>query len=100
VANGEVIDKIDNLDEFYKLFGYTDEIANTGILADEFIWDNYVKDNRFDACLQMHIVEYLNKHSAKFKELYGGQYEEYVKEHVKAREARGCECYACKHVTF
>jgi hypothetical protein len=79
VANGDLIDKIDSLDEFYKEFGYTAEIAKTGILADEFIWDNYVKDRSLDACLQMHIVQYLIKHSLKFKELYVHCYEEYVK---------------------
>jgi 3-dehydroquinate synthetase len=99
VANGDLIDKIDSLDEFYKEFGYTAEIAKTGILADEFIWDNYVKDRSLDACLQMHIVQYLIKHSLKFKELYVHCYEEYVKEHVDARIARGFECIACKHMT-
>lgn len=97
LANDDVIDKIDDLDDFYKVFGYTIELAKAGIGAEEFIWDNYVKEKSFDACLQMHIVDYLNKHSAKFRELYGEQYERYLNRHVAARDARGSECYACQH---
>ncbi|MDP3088265.1 MAG: hypothetical protein Q8M99_08810 [Methylotenera sp.] len=100
MANDDVIDVINKVDEFYKVFGYTNELAKEGIGADEFIWDNYVKKKEFDACLQMHIVEYLNKHSLKFRELYGEQYEGYVKSHALAREARGCECCACQHKPF
>jgi hypothetical protein len=100
VANDDVIDRIDYLDEFYKAFGYTIELAKAGVGADEFIWDNYINDSRFHACMQMHVVQYLNKHSENFKKLYGEQYEEYVKEHVVAREARGYDCYACKHKEF
>ena len=100
VDKDDVIDKIDNLDEFYKEFGYTAEIAKAGVMAEEFIWEHYVKNKDFNACFQMHIVDYLNKHSEKFIELYGEQYESYVKSHVVAREARGSECYACKHNKF
>lgn len=96
VAGNDVIDKIDNLDEFYKTFGYTHDIAKTGILADEFIWNEYVKDIRFEACMQMHIIEYLNNHSPKFRELYGNQYEVLVNKHAEAREARGFACTACR----
>jgi hypothetical protein len=94
-----VIYKIDNLNEFYKAFGYTTEIAKTGLVADEFIWENYVKGSA-DACLQMHIVKYLNKHSAKFRELYGVQYESHVNSHVVTCETINTKCYACKHKPF
>ena len=100
VTKGEVIDKIDDLNEFYKTFGYTDELAQAGILADEFIWTEYVEDSNLDVCMQMHIAEYLNNHSPKFREQYGNEYEAHVKEHVAARKNRGFACFACRHKPF
>jgi hypothetical protein len=100
VAGDDVIEKMNSLDEFYKVFGYTIELAKAGIGADEFMWDHYLKDARLSACVQMHVIEYLNKHSARFNALYGGHYEEHVKDHALTREARGFACFACKHESF
>ncbi|MBI3479945.1 MAG: hypothetical protein HY016_06260 [Nitrosomonadales bacterium] len=39
-VDGEEIHKIENLDAFYNEFGYTTDIGKTGVLPDEFIWDD------------------------------------------------------------
>jgi hypothetical protein len=99
VADGETFHHVNKPDEFYAAFGYTEELAKTGVLPDEFIWTEYIKDERLAPCAQMHIMEYLIEHSSKFAELYGDEYRVLVLEHVRARAARGYPCYACKWVS-
>jgi hypothetical protein len=77
-------------------------MAKAGILPDEFIWEEYVKDCavNFESCLQMHIIEYLNKHSTIFKEKYDNQYEGLLARHALEREARGVACFVCRMKPF
>lgn len=102
LAGDEAIHHVTNLNEFYKEFGYSEEMAKAGILPDEFIWEEYIKDSEvdFDNCIQMHIVEYLNKHSPTFKEKYGNQREGLLASHAIEREARGVACFACRMQPF
>ena len=97
-----VIHKIGNPDEFYKTFGYTQDIKEAGVLPDEFIWDEYIKEGALDfsACLQMHVIEYLRKYSATFIEEYGNQCEIWVAAHAEVRAARGVACVACRMAPF
>lgn len=96
--DGECIHKIENLDDFYKAFGYTEDIAKSGLLPEEFIWEEYIKGNAlvFTECLQVHIIEYLRKHSDKFKHKYGEQAMNWIAAYAKTISSRGMSCAACR----
>ncbi|MFZ4478744.1 MAG: hypothetical protein ACOYNZ_02495 [Rhodoferax sp.] len=49
-------------------------------MPDEFVWDRYRRDgsSRSANCLQARISAYLHKHSAKFTEQYGREYDELI----------------------
>lgn len=97
-VNGKVVHHIEDLGEFHKVFGYTQDIAKAGILPDEFIWEEYFKGiaaNR-TACFQVHLIEYLLKHSALFRKEYADQCESWIIAHAEARSACGEVCCACK----
>ena len=100
--DGEFLHEIGNSDEFYKVFGYTGDMAKAGILPDEFIWDEYIKDAPvvYDDCLQIHIIEYLLKHSEIFRKKYAGQCESWIASHVEAVTARGVLCVTCRMKPF
>lgn len=102
LADDKPIHQATNLNEFYMEFGYSAEISKAGILPDEFIWEEYIKDSKvsFESCMQMHIVEYLNKHSSTFKHKYGDQYDGWLAGHAVDRAARGIACYACRMKPF
>ncbi len=97
VAGGKVIHEIQNLDEFYGMFGYTSEISKAGLLPDEFIWSAYINNVAADfaPCIQIHIMRYLMKHSAPFKMEYGARCEELMATHADMRVVRGGDCHAC-----
>ena len=94
---GEVIHKINDMQEFHKAFGYTPDMAKEGRLPDEFIWEEYVKDMpaNCSACFQMRLIDYLIKHSIKFMEKYGDQCEGWIAAYAKAR-AESEVCRSCK----
>lgn len=100
-ADGEVIHNIRNINElndFYSVFGYTDEMNKNGIMADEFIWDEYIRSdpNQFSDCVQMHLIEYLNNYSMTFRSAYGNVCKGWMTEHAKARKEKRELCIACK----
>jgi hypothetical protein len=99
---GEEIHKITNLDEFYKAFGYTQNINCAGILPDEFIWAEYINNALVNsaACMKIRIIEYLIKHSDIFRQKYSNQYESWFADHAKEVVARGIECAACRIGSF
>jgi hypothetical protein len=99
VLAGEVIHKIEDLNEFHKALGYTRDIAKAGMLPDEFIWDRYIRDaaKNCKICFQLHIIEYLLKHSASFRKKYEGQCEDWMAAHAEASSTcGGIVCPACK----
>lgn len=57
---------------FRAALGYTAEIARTGLLFDEYIWEEYTKDHapQSPEILQAKISEYLNAHCLTFWEHY------------------------------
>jgi hypothetical protein len=100
-VDGEVIHnirRIDELNEFYRVFGYTDEMTKNGIVADEFVWDEYIRSdpNQFSDCVQMHLIEYLNKYSPTFISKYGDVCKGWMTEHANARKEKRELCIACK----
>lgn len=100
-ANGDVIHNVssfDDMDVFYRVFGYTEDAAKKGILPEEFVWSEYIRDGagKFSDCVQMHLIEYLNLHSAKFKSLHGDDCSKWMLDHAEARKAKGELCIACK----
>ena len=97
-ADGKIIHRIADAHEFYRAFGYKEDMARQGILPEEFIWAEYVKGRNasFSSCIQVHIIEYLNTHSATFRQMYGKQYASLLEQHARAREAGGLSCAACR----
>lgn len=85
------------LNKFYGVFGYTKEIAMAGNLPDEFIWTEYVSGAaKYSVCYQMHIIEYLNKHSEKFRNLYGEECGVWLTAHAEEKAAEDSLCVACR----
>ena len=97
-TDGEIIHEIENIEKFYKAFGYTQDIAKAGVLPDEFIWDEYIKGSsgKYSACLQMHILKYLNKHSKKFRKKYSDRYISWMLAHAEERTSSGDLCFTCR----
>lgn len=62
--------------EFYRALGYTLASATLGVMPDEFIWDFYKRNGAAKGaqCLQVQIAGYLNNHSERFRNEYGGEY--------------------------
>jgi len=97
-TGGKIIHEIRDLEEFYRMFGYTPQASKAGLLPDEFIWSEYTNNAAADysSCIQMHIVEYLGKHSDTFRQEYGTRWQNWLADHAKSREARGGGCVACR----
>jgi len=87
--HGEVLHKIDKMDEFYKELGYTQEMAKKEIWPDEFIWETYFKitDKNCSSCYQQHIVDYLLAHSDAFASSYRRQSQDWLATYAAARAA-------------
>lgn len=75
-VRGGVIHTIIDVAEFYEALGYKREFAKDGLLPEEFIWNEYIRDNsvKHDKCLQANIFKYLTKKSSAFIEKYGEQF--------------------------
>lgn len=86
---------IEDTAAFYRILGYTNEIAKT-LLPDEFIWEEYVNKPGYSLCFKKHVLDYVNAHSDKFNEMYGDLYQDFVAEHDSTRIARGTMCAGCK----
>ena len=99
---GKVIHEIGNIDEFYKALGYTPEMAKKRILPDEFIWDRYFRfnDRNCASCNQLHIIEYLLKHSVTFVKQYGHECDDWIAEHAEARAACNVTECADREINF
>ncbi len=78
---------IEDLGKFHKTLGYTQDLAKAGILPDEFIWEEYFRytDANRAVSFQVHLIEYLLKHSASFREKYGEKCESWIADHAKPR---------------
>ena len=78
--NGLVVHRSEDLHKFHKAMGYTTEIAKSGMLPDEFIWDKYFygPDKNSSVCFQILIVKYLLANSASFKEKLKTQYQGWI----------------------
>lgn len=87
---------IEDIQAFYKALGYTDDMARSGVLPDEFVWQEYVNNSGYSICLQKHIMDYLYAHSSRFVENYQEPYLKFVQEHEQAKMARGSACAGCK----
>ena len=72
---GKKVCHILDTSEFYKSLGYTNDTKGMAGSPDEFLWREYIRANCSNsfACLQLKIIEYLDKHLATFKEEYAEQ---------------------------
>jgi len=101
-ADGVILHWINNLDEFYKALGYTASMAKVGIMPDEFIWDEYIKEGAVNStdCLQKHIIEYLSQHSDNFRKEHGDQYKSWLASHDGAIKEKDERCLSCNMNAF
>lgn len=101
-VDGEIIHRVEDLNAFYEAFGYIDDMRKQGVLPEEFIWDEYVKDSveNHTACYQIHLVEYLIKHSDVFRKKYGVQCVEWLAAHAEDVTARDELCVTCRKQSF
>jgi hypothetical protein len=95
-----IIHVIEDLSEFYKVFGYSLDMAKAGVLPDEFIWEEYIKNSDYTACMQMRIIEYLRMHSDAFMKEFGDQCDKWISVHEAIRAETGMECVACRMKPF
>jgi hypothetical protein len=94
---GEVIHTVNNIDEFHKTFGYGNEQAKAGIMPEEFIWEEYFRDaaNKSTSCFQIHLIDYLIRHSLAFRARYADQVGEWFTLHARSSARSGVSCGAC-----
>jgi len=92
LADGAVVHRIRNMNEFYYALGYTDDMHENGIEPEFYRWSVFSKDNSIKSafCLQNKIAAYLNKHSASFRGKYGAAYEGCASENLQD------ECVSCR----
>ncbi|MBZ0104843.1 MAG: hypothetical protein K8H84_04345 [Sulfuricella denitrificans] len=98
VADGFIYHRVADFDEFYRVLGYTESMRKTSsVLPDEFIWDWYVRDNDASStqCLQSKIKVYLYKHSARFVEEFGAEYEGMLGQCASDKMDDSAICVAC-----
>ena len=93
----EKVHHIGDVHEFYRALGYNDEILKTGLLPEEYIWNQYHKDKseKSEVCLQIKIIEYLNKHSPTFKDNYAVECEHWLASCMKKLTNKSTECTNC-----
>ena len=93
----EKVHHIRDADEFYKALGYTDEIRKTGLMPEEYIWEKYhkAKSDMSEVCLQIKIIEYLNKHSPSFKENYAVECEHWLSSCKEKWSTKFAKCTGC-----
>jgi hypothetical protein len=99
---GNIVHRVEDLNAFYEAFGYIADMRKQGVLPEEFIWEEYVRDSveNHTACYQIHIVEYLIKHSDTFRKKYGAQCENWIVAHAEDITARGVLCVTCRKQPF
>ena len=68
-VNGEKIHFVVDVQNFLEILGYSAEISKKGLLADEFLWEEYIRHgaDKSQACLQAKLIEYLREHSEIFR---------------------------------
>ena len=93
----DVIYWIDDLDDFYQAFGYSKDMREWGVLPDDFMWEEYLCDTKgqYSACFQMHIIEYLLKHSPSFVNEFGRQCDVWIAAYNKDVCANSQVCRTC-----
>jgi hypothetical protein len=92
---GEVIHKIADLGEFYKVCGYNLEMAKNGILPDEYIWETFFRhsDRNCTGCYQLHMIEYLLLYSDTLTKKFRHQCDEWIEVHAGTRAS--CDVKKC-----
>jgi hypothetical protein len=97
MLGNEKVHHINDADEFYKEMGYNEEIRKTGLMPKEFIWDKYHKENnkKSEVCLQVKIIEYLNKHSPSFKKNFSVECEHWLLSCKEKRSNKSTSCTDC-----
>jgi hypothetical protein len=97
ILGDEKVHHIDNVHEFYRALGHTDEMRLKGILAEEFVWTEYHKDDSkySEICLQVRIIKYLTRHSETFIEKYAAQCDSWLATCLKKCMSNSPLCMIC-----
>jgi hypothetical protein len=93
----EKVHHIGDVHDFYRALGYKDEFSKIRLFPEEFVWFEYHKDKSEmpTVCLQVKIIEYLNKHSTTFKKNYAVECEHWLASCIKSRANNSIECTGC-----
>ena len=95
--DGEVVHKINDLSQFHQSLGYTEEMAKSGILPDEYIWDKYTHNTDQPCkCFHLRIFNYLSKHSDRFKDIYTATHSNWNSVLVMSKLCGNAKCTICK----
>jgi hypothetical protein len=95
---GHVIHWIDDLEDFYQAFGFNNDMRKRGVLPDDFMREEYLCGAKGEsaACFQVHVIEYLSKHSASFRNKYENQYKDWIAALYEDISAISIICSVCK----
>lgn len=96
--NGEVIHWIEDIDEFYGIFGFSSDMRKAGVIPEEFISNEYTKyvQSNFTVCKLIQLIEYLRFQSPKFLQKYGNKCEGWLAALAKMRVPDPQVCSICK----
>lgn len=91
------VHQIYNEREFYRALGYTDGISNLGVLPEEFVWDEYRKDNsnQSQMCLQAKIIEFLLNNSLMFAIHFSDRFGKYIGSCLDCPRQQKLNCTYC-----
>ena len=97
-VNGEIVHRIEDIDEFYGIFGYSSDMKKAGVLPEEFIWNQHTKHAKtnFAICKLIQLIEYLRFQSPQFLQKYGDKCDEWLTALEKMRAPDYEECASCK----
>jgi len=79
-VGSEVIHCIIDVNDFYTALGFTDEIRASGLCFDDFLWNEYRKEDSIQSGVQLQakLIEYLVKYSSTFMKKYSDQYRDWL----------------------
>jgi hypothetical protein len=98
LIGGQVFYQIKSDAEFYATLGEKQDLRNSGLTREEFLWDRYRRDGakKSQPCFQSQIAIYLHNHSNTFNKLYGTVYDAMIgKCDLSCVDSSDAHCVKC-----
>jgi hypothetical protein len=88
---------VSKFDEFFAFLGYTPEVSQSGVEADFYVWDTFIRKQakKSPECLQTQIAAYLNQTSEKFRDEFGDAYSQQISECRSGHLDNSVVCSKC-----